>query len=87
MSVKVIIFHEVDDVSHWLSSTMREAVFEGVMEDILTFVHPTTPNMVGLSGTILDMVKFETIMASEAAAIAMKNDGVHPDTVQLLIQS
>ncbi|GAB5510567.1 MAG: hypothetical protein Rhims3KO_19680 [Hyphomicrobiales bacterium] len=86
MPVKAIIFHEVDDVSHWRASPMREKVFAGVMEDILTFVHPAQPNMVGLSGTILDMTKFEAVMASEAAAAAMKHDGVRPGTVQLLVE-
>lgn len=87
MPVKAIFFHEVDDVSHWLASTKREQVFEGVMEDILTFVHPAKPNMVGLSGTILDMSKFEAVMASEAAGAAMKHDGVRPGTVQLFVES
>lgn len=86
MPVKTIIFHEVDDVSHWLASGKRDEVFAGVMEDILTFVHPVKPNMVGLSGTILDMSKFEAVMASEAAGEAMKHDGVRPGTVQLLVE-
>lgn len=87
MSVRVIVFHEVDDVSHWLASPKREGVFKGVMEDILTFVHPAQPNMVGLSGTILDMSNFEAVMASEAGAAAMKHDGVRPGTVQLFVES
>jgi len=87
MSVKAIFFHEVDDVSHWLASPKREEVFAGVMEDILTFVHPEKPNLVGLSGSILDMTKFEAVMASEAAGAAMKHDGVRPGTVELLIES
>ncbi|MEP0521138.1 MAG: hypothetical protein ABJO09_17140 [Hyphomicrobiales bacterium] len=86
MPVKAIIFHEVDDVAHWLASPKREEVFAGVMEDILTFVHPAQPNTVGLSGTILDMTKFEAVMASEAAGEAMKHDGVRPGTVQLLVE-
>lgn len=83
---KVIVFHEVDDVAHWLASLKRAEVFEGVMEDITTFVHPTHPNLVGLSGTILDMEKFEKIMASEAGAAAMKYDGVRPDTIQMFVE-
>lgn len=86
MSVKAIFFHEVDDVSHWLASPKRNEVFAGVMEDILTFVHPAKPNLVGLSGTILDMKKFQELMASEAAGAAMKHDGVRPGTVELLVE-
>lgn len=83
---KAIAIHEVNDVAHWLASPKREEVFEGVMEDITTFVHPTNPNLVGLTGTILDMGKFEDIMASEAGAAAMKHDGVRPDTIQMFIE-
>lgn len=83
---KAIAIHEVDDVAHWLASPKREEVFEGVMEDITTFVHPTNPNLVGLTGTILDMGKFEDIMASEAGAAAMKHDGVRPGTIQMFIE-
>lgn len=83
---KAIAIHEVDDVAHWLASPKRAEVFDGVMEDITTFVHPTKPNLVGLTGTILDMEKFEDVMASEAGAAAMKYDGVRPDTIELLIE-
>ena len=83
---RAIATHEVDDVAFWLASRKRDEIFKGVMEDIVTFVHPENPNMVGLAGTILNMEKFQEVMASEAGAAAMKHDGVRPDTIQMLIE-
>ena len=83
---KVIASHEVDDVAFWLASPKRKEVFAGVMEDIVTFVHPEKPNLVGLSATILDMDAFQVVMASAAGAAAMKHDGVRPETIQLFVE-
>ncbi len=80
-----IAIHEVDDVAFWLASPKREEVFKGVLEDIVTFMHPGNPNLVGPSGTIMDTAKFQGVMASETSAAAMKHDGVRPNTIQLLI--
>lgn len=84
---KALVFHTVDDVDHWLNSPKREEIFKGVLEDIETFVCLEDPNKVGLSANILDMEKFNNIMASEEGAAAMKHDGVHADTVQLFLKS
>lgn len=83
---KVIVTHEVDDVTHWLESKMREEVFSDVVEDIRTFVHPTDPNKVGLSMDISDMSAFDAVMESEAGAEAMKFDGVRPETIVLYVE-
>ena len=83
---KVISTHEVDDVSHWLTSPKREEVFSGVAKNICTFVHPTDPNKVGLTMEIADMGAFEAILRSDAGAAAMKHDGVRPETVVVLIE-
>lgn len=48
---RVVAMHDIDDVEHWLWSLKREEIFKGVMEDIVTFVHPTKPNRVGISAT------------------------------------
>jgi len=48
----VMIFHEVDDVDHWLTSPKREEVFGPLGITIRTFVDPDTPNRVGLLAEI-----------------------------------
>ena len=83
---KIISTHEVDDVAHWLASPKRAELFDGVATNIRTFVHPTQPNMVGLSMDIADMAAFEAILQSPAGAEAMKFDGVRPETVMVLVE-
>ena len=51
--------HDVDDVEHWLASPKREEIFKDVTRDIITFVHPTEPNKVGVSMNITDMDSFK----------------------------
>ena len=84
---KLIATHEVDDVAHWLSSSKRAEVFNGVATDIQTYIDPTTPNRVGLSMNVPDMAAFQAIMQSGDAADAMKFDGVHADTLVILVES
>lgn len=76
---KLVATHEVDDVAHWLASPKREEVFAGVATNITTFVHPSEPNRA-------DMDAFDKLMKSDAAAAAMKYDGVRPQTLALYIQ-
>jgi hypothetical protein len=84
---RVIATHEVDDVAHWLSSPERAEVFGDVATDIVTYVDPQDPKRVGLSMTVSDMAAFQAIMESAAGAAAMKYDGVHADTLVLLVES
>ena len=83
----LIAFHEVDDVDHWLRSPKREEVFGPLGITVRTFVDPEKTNRVGLIAEIPDMAAFQALMASEAAADAMKFDGVHPETLVLLVES
>ena len=83
---KLIATHEVDDVAHWLASPKREEVFAGVATNITTFVHPSEPNRVALSMDVADMDAFEALMKSDAAAAAMKYDGVRPETVVVFVE-
>jgi hypothetical protein len=83
----MIATHEVDDVASWLSSPKRAEVFGDVATDIVTFVNPQKPNQVGLSMNVHDMDAFQAIMESPAGADAMKHDGVHPDTLVILVES
>jgi hypothetical protein len=84
---RVIATHEVDDVAHWLSSPKRAEVFGELASDIVTFVDPQNPKRVGLSMNIPDLAAFQAMLESAAGADAMKYDGVHPDTLVVLVQS
>ncbi len=84
---RVIAMHDVDDVEHWLSSPKREEIFKDVAFDMVTFVHPTEPNKVGLSANIPDLDKFLEINNGPIGQEAMKHDGVHADTIVVMIEA
>ena len=76
-----IVFHEVDDVEHWLASSRREEVFGPLGITMRTFRDPAGSNRVGLIAEIPDMAAFQEYMQTQDAADAMKADGVHPETL------
>jgi len=82
----LLIFHEVDDVEHWLSSPKREEVFGPLGITVRTFIDPAKTQRVGLIAEVPDMETFQRIMDSETAAEAMKFDGVRPETIQILVE-
>jgi hypothetical protein len=82
----LLVFHEVDDVDHWLASPKREEVFGPLGITIRTFRDPEGSNRVGLIAEIPDMAAFQEIMESEAGADAMKFDGVRPETLLTLVE-
>jgi hypothetical protein len=82
----VLVFHEVDDVDHWLSSPKREEVFGPLGITARTFRDPEGSNRVGLIAQIPDMAAWQEVMQSEAAADAMKLDGVRPETLLVLTE-
>ncbi len=79
-----LIFHEVDDVEHWLQSPKREEVFAPIGISVRPFRDPQGSNRVGLIAEIPDMSAFQEFMQTEAAADAMRYDGVRPDTILVL---
>jgi hypothetical protein len=83
----VMVFHEVDDVDHWLRSTKREEFFGPLGMTARTFVDPDQTNRVGLIVTVPDLDTLRTSLASPAAADAMKFDGVRPETMVMLVES
>ncbi len=83
----VLIFHEVDNIDHWLSSPRREETFGPLGITARTFVDPENANRVGLIVDVPDLATFEEVMESEAAAEAMRYDGVRPETVVTLVES
>ena len=81
-----LVFHEVDDVSHWLGSTKREEVFGPLGIVTRTFQDPEGSKRVGMIVEIPDFAAFQEFMQTEDAAEAMKHDGVHPDTLVVLAE-
>ena len=83
----VMVFHDVDDVDHWISSPKRAEIFGPLGISIKTYVDPDGSNTVGLVLDIPDMEAFKAMLDSEAGAEAMKYDGVHPDTIRMFVAS
>ncbi len=76
-----VITHAVDDVEHWLSSPKREELFGSMGITVRTFRDSAGSNQTALIAEIPDMEAFQDAMKSEAAADAMKHDGVDPSTL------
>ncbi len=83
----VLIFHEVDDVDAWLRSPKREEFFGPLGMTVRTFIDPTKTNRVGLIADVPDLKTLQEALATDAAADAMKTDGVRPETVVMLVES
>jgi len=83
----VMVFHEVDDVDHWLASPKREELFGPMGMTARTFIDPEKTNRVGLIVEVPDMETFRRALESKEAAEAMKFDGVRPETIVTLVES
>jgi hypothetical protein len=79
-----LITHEVDDVDHWASSPKREEVFGPLGITLRTFRDPEGSNKVGLIAEIPDIDAFNEFMQSDAAAEAIRHDGVRAETLVVL---
>ncbi len=82
----IMIFHEVDDVDHWLKSPKRRELFGPLGITSRTFVDPEQSNRVGLILEVPSMDLYQEAMGSPGAAAAMKYDGVRPDTLHVLTE-
>lgn len=82
----LMIFHEVDDVEHWLSSPKREQILGPLGITVRPFIDPDRSNRVGLIAEVPDMETFQRMMESDVAAEAMKYDGVRPETIVTLVE-
>jgi hypothetical protein len=83
----MIVFHEVDDVGHWLASPKREEFFGPMGMTARTFIDPEKTSRVGLIVEVPDMDTFQRALESAEAAEAMRFDGVRPDTIVVLVES
>ena len=84
----LMIYHEVDDVDHWLTSPRREELFPSLGLSVpRTFVDPEKSNRVGLVVDCPDLAAFQRALESDEAADAMKYDGVRPETIVILTEA
>ena len=85
---RILAFHEVNDVQHWVSSPKREEFFGplGVTE-IKAYVDPEGSEQVGLTMDITDLEAMMGAMQTQEAADAMEHDGVIPETLVILVES
>ena len=67
-----------------LALTLREEVFGPIGVSVRTFSDPNGSNKTALIAEIPDMEAFQEFMKSDAAADAMKQDGVKPETLLVL---
>jgi hypothetical protein len=82
----VLVFHEVDDVDHWLASPKREEFFGPLGMTARTFRDPGGSNRVGLIAEVPSIEAWEEALQTEEAAEAMKYDGVRPETIVALVE-
>jgi hypothetical protein len=80
------MFHEVDDVQHWLASPKRDEYFGPLGITVRTFHDPEGSNRVGLIVEAPDIEAWEASLQTEEAAEAMKYDGVRPETILGLVE-
>jgi hypothetical protein len=83
----LIVFHEVDDVDHWLASPKRDEFFGPLGMTARTFRDPEGSNRVGLIVEAPSIEAWQAALQSEEAAEAMKYDGVRPETIIELVES
>lgn len=83
----LLVFHEVDDVGHWLASPKRAEFFGPRGITVRTFRDPDGSDRVGLIVDVPDMTAWEEALQTEEAAEAMKYDGVRPETIVALVEA
>jgi hypothetical protein len=81
----LLVFHEVDDVEHWLASPKREEFFAPRGMTARTFRDAQGSNRVGLIVEVPDIADWEAALQSAEAAEAMKHDGVRPETIVAMV--
>jgi hypothetical protein len=82
----LVVFHEVDDVDRWLASPKREELFGPLGMTARTFRDPAGSNRVGLIVEVPNMAAWQEALQTQAAADAMKSDGVRPETILGLVE-
>jgi hypothetical protein len=83
----LLVFHEVDDVDHWLASSKRDEFFGPLGMTARAFRDPGGSNRVGLLVDVPDVAAWEAALQTPAAAEAMSFDGVRPETIVALVEA
>ena len=84
----VMIFHEVDDVDHWVKSPKREEVFGPLgITNIRTFIDPQNATRVAVLMEVPDMDALNAAMQNPEMAEAMAYDGVVAETLVVLVEA
>ena len=84
--ITLVIFHEVDDVEHWLASPKREELFGPRGIKTRTFRDPQGSNRIGLLVETPDLETWHQVLQTDEGLEAMKYDGVRPDTILELVE-
>jgi hypothetical protein len=82
----LLVFHEVDDVDHWLASPKREEYFGPLGMTARAFRDPDGSNRVGLIVEVPSIEAWQAALQTEEAADTMKYDGVRPETIIGLVE-
>ncbi len=85
--ITLMVFHEVDDVEHWLASPKRKELFGPLGIKVRTFRDPQGSNRIGLIVETPDLETWHNTLQTEAAQEAMKYDGVRRDTILELVEA
>lgn len=84
----IIAHHDVDDTEHWLASPKRAEFFGTLgITNIRTFTNPVNPTQVALMLDVPDVDALVAALGTDEAAAAMQHDGVHADTVVVLVEA
>ena len=81
--VTLMIFHEVDDVEHWLASSKREDRWGSRSAP---FRDPRGSNRIGWIVETPDLATWHEALQTDQASEAMKHDGVRRDTILELVE-
>ena len=84
----IVAHHDIKDKAHWLASPKRKELFGPLgITNIRTFVDPQNPTRVAVLMDVPDMDALKSAMKSKAAADAMADDGVVPETLVILVET
>jgi hypothetical protein len=84
----IIAHHDIDDVERWLASPKRDELFGSLgITNVRTFVAPQSQTQVGLLLDVPDVDALLEALGTEDAAAAMEHDGVHADSLVLLVEA
>jgi hypothetical protein len=84
----IVVHHNIDDTEHWLASGKRDEFFGALgVTNLKTFTNPQNPTQVALTADVPDLDALLAALQTDEAAATMQQDGVHADTVVLLVEA